>query len=276
MNTFYQPGDLTFVIPAYGESPYLESCIRSLLRQTVHCAVLIATSTPNSHIRQLAEKYALPLHIRDKAAFDKGTTAGSRGIADDWNFAYSRAGTSLVTLAHQDDTYHKTYAETVLQYLNRSKHPLIAFTDYSEMRGDTREVRNRMLVIKRILLSPLLIRPLWSSVFIRRRILSFGSAICCPSVTLVKDNLPDTVFTHGFRSNIDWQAWERISKMHGDFVFCPHNLMTHRIHKDSATTAIIADTDRTREDLEMFQRFWPKPVAGIIEHFYQNSEKLNG
>ena len=36
----------TFVICAYGESPYLEACIRSLLSQTEKSRILCATSTP--------------------------------------------------------------------------------------------------------------------------------------------------------------------------------------------------------------------------------------
>ena len=37
----------TFVVCAYGESPYLEKCIDSLEKQTVKSRILIATSTPN-------------------------------------------------------------------------------------------------------------------------------------------------------------------------------------------------------------------------------------
>lgn len=43
------------------------------------------------------------------------------------------------------------------------------------------------------MLLPLRIRKFWSSKFIRRRILSFGCAICCPSVTFDKKNLPQPV-----------------------------------------------------------------------------------
>ena len=126
-----------------------------------------------------------------------------------------------------------------------------------------------------MMLFPLEFYRLQNSQFIRRRILSLGSPICCPSVTFVKDNLPKTIFSPGYRSDVDWQAWERLSKIKGAFVYCKEYLMFHRIHEDSATTAIIADNDRTKEDYEMFCRFWPKWIARIIEHYYQKGEKSN-
>lgn len=54
----------TFVICAYGESPYLEECICSLLNQKRKSSVLIATSTPNEHIERLAEKYHLQVKVK--------------------------------------------------------------------------------------------------------------------------------------------------------------------------------------------------------------------
>ena len=67
---------------------------------------------------------------------------------------------------------------------------------------------NRLLKVKRLLLSPLGIRLFARSIWVRRRILGFGNAICCPSVTYVVHNLPKPVFTEYFRSNADWEAWE--------------------------------------------------------------------
>ena len=55
----YTGDDLTFVVCAYKECAYLEECIRSLLHQRVRAKVMIATSTPNSHIQQIAERYGL-------------------------------------------------------------------------------------------------------------------------------------------------------------------------------------------------------------------------
>ena len=53
----------TFAVCAYGESPYLEECVQSLLAQKVRTRILIATSTPNSYIYGIGEKYGIPVHI---------------------------------------------------------------------------------------------------------------------------------------------------------------------------------------------------------------------
>ena len=49
----------TFVVCAYKESEYLKECIESLLAQTVKSRIVIATSTPNEHIRSIAGRYGL-------------------------------------------------------------------------------------------------------------------------------------------------------------------------------------------------------------------------
>lgn len=102
-----------------------------------------------------------------------------------------------------------------------------------------------------------------------------GSAICCPSVTFVRNNLPDPVFDNHFRSNEDWEAWEKISKLKGSFVFCNKPLTYHRIHEESETSATINENGRAVEDLEMFKKFWPVPIAKLITKFYVTSEKSN-
>lgn len=258
--------DYTFVICAYKESPYLEECICSLKKQKLPVNIILVTSTPNRHIEELVQKYQLPYYIN----------TGKAGIAEDWNFGLSKAGGKVVTIAHQDDIYEPDFAWKILKNINRHEKPLIAFTDYGELRNDERVTANRLLKVKRVMLFPMRSRKLQRIRFVRRRILSFGSPICCPSVTFVKGNLPEVIFTPGYRSDVDWQAWEKLSRLKGAFVYCKDILMFHRIHEESATTAIIADNDRTKEDFEMFCRFWPKWIARIIEHFYQKGEDSNG
>lgn len=261
----YCKEDHTFVLCAYGESPYLEECIQSLLAQTKQSRRLIATSTPNQHILSLGEEYGIPVCVNN----------GEKGLAGDWNFAISCAETPLVTLAHQDDRYHKNYTEDVLAALNHCSHPLIAFTDYWELRSGKVVETNQLLKIKRMLLWPLKIRAFWKSRFIRRRILSFGSAICCPSVTLVKENLPGFGFQNNMQSNIDWQAWEEISRKKGEFAYVDIPLMYHRIHADSTTSSLLETNSRRKEDLMVFRKFWPEWMARGIEWFYQMGERSN-
>lgn len=253
-----------FVIPAYKESPYLEDCIRSVTGQTVPGGVYIATSTPNDHIRGLAGKYGIELYEHEPM-----------GIAGDWNEAVKRAGTKYVTIAHQDDVYESNYREEILKAMNEAWEPLIAFTDYAELRGEDLVTDNRNLKIKKMLLSPLRRKGAWKSRFLRRRALSMGNPICCPAVTVNTEKTGNELFEGEMRSNIDWQAWEALSRREGSFVYIHKVLMAHRIHGESTTTEIIGENKRREEDVFIFRKFWPGWVANLIEHFYSKSEDSN-
>ena len=255
----------TFVICAYKESRFLEACIKSVLNQTMKTNVKIVTSTENEYIKYLASKYQIPLIINH----------GQGGIVQDWNFAYKQADTPLMTITHQDDIYCETYVEEIYRRYTQAKKPLILFTDYGEIRNGKKVNANKLLNVKRMMLKPLTGSAFSGSIFVRRRILSLGSPICCPSVTFVKPNLPEVVFKPGFRSDEDWQAWERLSKLKGEFIYCNKILMYHRIHNESETTAIIADTVRAVEDYQMFCKFWPKWIAKLLVKIYSTSEQSN-
>lgn len=261
----YYKNSHTFVICVYGESIYLEECISSILAQSVESRILMATSTPNEYICSIAKRYAIPLYVNTQ----------KKGIADDWNFAYQCAGTPLVTLAHQDDRYCRSYTEKVLAAVNNSHYPLIVFTNYNELRRGQGVKSNRLLKIKRMMLLPMKVRIFQKSRFIRRRILSFGNAICCPSVTFVKENLHGFAFRNNMKSNIDWQAWEELSRRKGEFVYVSTDCMEHRIHEESATSSLLRENRRKEEDMQVLCSFWPQWAAKIIEYFYQKSEKSN-
>lgn len=255
----------TFVICAYKESEYLEETIQSLKQQTMPTNVVMVTSTPNSYINGMSEKYNVPLIIN----------SGEAGIAGDWNFGYHQVKTEVVTICHQDDIYSKYYVEKIMKAIEKDDKTLIAFSGYGELRGREKVFSNCLLTIKKILLLPLRIPALQKSVWVRRRVLSFGCSICCPSVTYVKKNLPETIFQSNFKSNLDWEAWEMLSKRKGRFRYIPEPLVLHRIHEESETSKIIGDSLRTEEDYEMFCKFWPRWIAKRISKIYQTSEQSN-
>ena len=265
MTIRYRKEDHTFAICAYGESKYLEQCINSLLKQSVKSRVMLFTSTPNEYIDGLAEKYGLPLLINKR----------SKGIAADWKFAYDHTKTKLVTLAHQDDVYYPDFLEQTLKHINSCEKPLIAFTCYHELQ-EGRKVTDKDFInlrIKKYLLSPLAIKRTQNVKWLRRRLLSVGNPICCPSVTYVKDNLPKKIFDEGMETNLDWAAWEKLSKRDGQFVYIPKPLMAHRIYADSATGELIRSGTRRKEDLKMLSKFWPAPIAKILNRLYSKSQK---
>ena len=253
----------TFVICAYGESEYLEACIRSVLAQTEKTRVLITTHTDNGHIRGLAQRYGIPVIVNH----------GPGGITQDWNFALAQVKTRLATLAHQDDCYEPDYARLMISAMSKARAPIIAFSDYRELREGEIAKPSAMLKIKKLMLLP--IRMLPRSRFVRRRALSLGNPICCPAVTYNLSMVERPVFRDHFTSNEDWEAWEKLSKQKGSFVYVNRVLMEHRIHEGSTTSDMLAENKRGAEDLEMFEKFWPGPIAKLLCRAYGTSEKYN-
>ena len=255
----------TFVICAYKKSEYLEECICSILKQTIKSNVLISTSTDIPFIREMAKKYDIPLYVAEHKS----------DIAKDWNFAYKKANTKYVTIAHQDDIYDADYAKTAISMLEKNKKPLIFFSDYYEIKNGRKVAVTKNLKIKRILLYPLRAEILQSRKIVKRTALDFGNPICCPAVTYVKENLPEELFKQGYKSNIDWEAWELLSRKKGSFVYHPKSLMGHRVHEQSTTTEIIGSNLRTLEDVEILKKFWPEKIAKAIGKVYKKSEESN-
>lgn len=263
----YTERDHTFVVCAYKESAYLEDAIRSLIHQTVKSRIIVSTSTPNAWIESLCEKYGLLLVVN----------RGESSIAKDWNFGYDAAETPLVTIAHQDDIYEPKFLERTLHALNRGtgENVQIVFTDYCELRAGKKVCRNKLLTVKRILLFPLRIRSLGKIPFVKGRVLSFGNPICCPSVTLVKENLGASAFDERYVNGCDYKTWAGLANKEGMFLYVPEKLMAHRIHAESATTKNVADGTRKQEDLQIMCEFWPRWVAKQIHRLYVKGEKSN-
>ena len=255
----------TFVVLAYKESEFLEECINSLLKQSIKTNIVIATSTMNNYIKNIAKKYNLNIIENNEKL----------GIGYDFDFAVNCVDTPLVTIAHQDDVYEKDYTKTIIKNYLKYKDSLIIFSDYFEIRDKKKVYSNKNLKIKRILLFPLLFKSLSKFKFIKRFCIRFGCAICCPSVTIVKDNCPKEIFSSKYRSNVDWQAWEKLSKLKGRFTYINIPLMGHRIHNESETSNVLRDNIRIEEDKRMFNKFWPKFISNILIKFYKKAEDSN-
>ncbi|MBO7515087.1 MAG: glycosyltransferase [Lachnospiraceae bacterium] len=251
----------TFVICAYKESPYLEDCIRSIRAQMIPGRVLIATSTPNAHITRLAQQYDIPVVVNPK----------QKGIGYDFDFALHAGKTPLVTVAHQDDTYDPWFTGRVISAWKPDT--LIAYTDYREIDGDGEALPvNRNLRIKKVLLFPTRFKHLSAFRLIKRSSIALGNGICCPSVTFAAEKMPEKLFSGKMKSNVDWSAWEILSRKKGRFTYIPQTLMSHRIHDEATTSQLILDHKRTAEDLAMFRRFWPSFIAKRLCAFYSKAE----
>lgn len=256
----------TFVALAYKENNKLEECIKSVLNQKYKSNVVIATSTPNDYIEKTAKKYNLKVYVNPEQG---------KGIGCDFDFASNCVESELITIAHQDDVYDYDYSYEVVKAYEKYKDSSIIFTDYYEIRDENKVYSNKNLRIKRALLFPLRWRFLGKFKFFRRWVLRFGTAISCPAVTFVQANVPKEKFSREMKCNVDWYAWEKLSKLNERFIFINKKLMGHSVDKSTTTTQIIHEGIRTKEDLEMLEKFWPNKIAKFINKFYVKSEESN-
>lgn len=254
----------TFVILAYKESKYLEDCIKSVITQKYSSQVIIATTTPNKYIKNLAKKFKLKI-----------ITSKHTNIGGDFDFAKNCSNSDIVTIAHQDDIYDSTYSENIIKYFKKFPDSTIIFTDYYEIRNNKKELSNINLKIKRLLITPLRIKNISHIKFLKRLSIRFGDSISCPAVAYVTRNVPKNLFKSNYKSNVDWFAWEKLSRQEGRFVFINKKLMGHRISESTETTKIINSGERTNEDLEILNKFWPYPIAKLLSKLYKKSEELN-
>ena len=256
-----------FSIPAYGQSPHLRACIDSILKQSKGgSAVILTTSTPSIFLDQIASAYRIPLVVNDVRA----------GIASDWNFALTASDAHFVTVAHQDDFYAPDFTKLMFEALNRHPDTLIAFSNNSEHTPEGPRQVNINLRIKRALSarafgSSETLSCLWE----KRRLLQLGNPICCPSVIINRSLVPDFRFIESMKSNLDWEAWWRLAQLPGKFVYLKTPLVSKGVHSASETSALIANQLREQEDRQMFDYFWPRPVAAAIAMVYKLGYRAN-
>ena len=259
----------TFVVCAYKESGFLDDTVSRLVNQTVQSHILISTSTPNESIKAVARRYGLEVRVNPSG----GTSA------KDCNFAYAQADTDYVTLAHQDDVYEPEFSEKTLTALESAKSPVLAYTDYYELRyaekgGEGERVEsNRILDIKRKMLRTIDISK--NSRWLRNRVLSIGYPMNCPGSTYVKRRFRSLDFIQDWQNSHDWEVAIRLASEKGEFLYIRDLLLGHRIYLESQTTNTISSGVRYREDFECLRRYWPKPIAAAILKRYAKSYESN-
>lgn len=251
----------TFAICAYKDSPYLESCIRSLKRQTEPSEVIICTSTPSAYISGLAEKYGLSLYVRD----------GKSDIQADWNFAYGKAAGRLVTIAHQDDCYHRDYARQVQACWEKYPDATVFTTDCAIVKDGHVCRTGTVHLVKRILRLPLRFCRACDRTWVKRLALRFGNPVICPSCTYDKEALGEPLFDSPYKFALDWDTMWRLAGRPGRFVCVERPLIFYRIHDGATTKACIGDNRRMRDETAMFGKIWPKPVVRLLMCFYRKA-----
>jgi hypothetical protein len=258
------PSEHCFVVPAYGESAHLESCLQSLAAQTTRTQVTVATSTPNRHIEALAQRYGYPIHVNPYRG----------GIGADWNFALDIAPAPWVTLAHQDDVYLPHFAECTLAGLGRRRDAVLAFCGYGEMEGLAPRPVSTLIRIKQALLElGFLGTSHAATTFFKTNALRFGCAIPCPAVTLSAAS--GLRFRTDLKVDLDWAAWLELARKPGAFIYIRERLMMHRVHSHSETSSAISNGDRLAEDEALLRSLWPGVVASAIVASYRIAYRSN-
>lgn len=250
----------SFIICAYKESPYLEECVESIMKQKSHSYVAIATSTPCDYIDNIAKKYNLEVFVRN----------GESDIKNDWNFAASCAKTKWVTVAHQDDVYACDYSEKITEAVENCENGILAMTDYHTLiNGAVSDNKNTR--IRRFLRVLLKSRRLSSYRWIKRMILCMGNSICCPTVAYNKEKIDGDIFTSELKFNIDWDTFLKFADYDGRFIYVNKPLVNYRVHDGATTKACMENNIRIKEDTIMFNKFWPGWIAKLIMHFYKGA-----
>lgn len=255
----------SFVVPAYGRSPHLTSCLASLQRQDRPSQVILSTSTPFEGIERLAVAHGAQLVVHGP----------NRGIGADWNAAINAARTPWVTIAHQDDIYLPQFSSEVARVAARHPDASLLVTDYRELVGDAPQKPSGLLKVKKLLLElGFAGRHSVTSCGAKRRLLRFGCPLPCPAVTL-GPAATGLAFREDLKVNLDWDAWLRLAGQPGRFCYVRKPLMLHRIHLGSETTTGIRTGIRAAEDMQMFTRIWPPGIARLLAGLYSLSYRFS-
>ena len=237
----------TFVILAYLENDNLEECIKSVLNQTVKSNVIIATSTKNDFIIDLASEYGLGVMVNDNPS-NKG---------NDYNYALNTFDTKLVTIAHQDDIYDRNYVKEILKSYEQNKNASIIFTDHYEVSNDKKIKENLKKRIIKSLLKPLKYKRLQNKKYFKKLSLKYKQCFCTSSVTYVKENIKQEFFVTNLTYNNDWLSFVNLARDDSKFVYIDKKLVGYRICCGEK------NEEKQIEDYLVYEELWPEWVLNI-------------
>lgn len=253
----------TFVICAYGQSPYLEACIRSLKSQTMAGEIICTTSTPGPWLEEILERYGIPLYVRN----------GSSNMEDDWNYAIEKARGTFVTIAHQDDLYSRHYVEKLWKAWRRWPDMSVFMSDAVLIKHGRITWGGAVEAVKKLLRLPWRVKGLCHLRMVKKSGLIFGNPVMCPSCSYRKDRLSLPLFSGGYQFVLDWECMRRLADQPGRWICVEQPLLYYRVHDGATTRACIRDHRREREEQEMFEKLWPRRLAAGWMRMYRLAYK---
>lgn len=237
----------TFVILAHNENDNLEECIKSVLNQTVKSNVVIATSTKNDFIIDLASEYGLGVMVNNFPS-NKG---------NDYNYALDAFNTKLVTIAHQDDIYDRNYVKEIMECYKKNPDASILITDYYEILNDKKIKKSRTMLKKHFLVKPLKYQKFQNKKYFKIRALRYGQSFCTSSVTFIKDKLKKDFFPTNLIYNNDWLAFLNLAKEESKFVYLDKKLVGYRLCFKGMSEK------KNEEDWLVYQELWPEWLINL-------------
>lgn len=244
----------TFVILAYLENDNLEACIKSVLNQTVKSNVIIATSTKNDFIIDLASEYGLGVMVNDNES-NKG---------NDYNYALNTFDTKLVTIASQDDIYDRNYVKEILNSYNKNNDASIIFTDHYEVLYDKKIKNNFKKKIINFLLKPLKYQRMQNKKYFKKLSLKYRQCFCTSSVTYVKENIEKEFFPINLTYNNDWLGFINLANKNSKFVYINKRLVGKRINNYNK------GEKKINEDILIYRKMWPDWLINYIYKIKEN------
>lgn len=247
----------TFVILAYKESDDLEDCIKSVLKQSVKSNIVIATSTPNDYITDLASQYGIGVMVNE--------TESNKG--NDYNFALSTFNTKLITIVHQDDLYHRNYAKEVIKCYEKNKDANIIFTDYYEIHKDVKVKHSLTLLKKKFKILPLKHRIFQNKKYFKIRSLKYGQAFCTSSVTFVRNRSIKNFFPTNLTYYNDWQGFINFAnKKNTRMVYLNKKLVGYRIYDKEINMDMIIEKEN------ILKEFWNHKIIDFLYRKYHKNK----
>ena len=248
----------TFAICAYGKSPYLEACIRSLKAQTLSSEIICVTSTPSDWLEGLLSRHDIPLFVR----------TGEKGIGNDWNYGVEKAEGRFVTVTHQDDLYNRHYVEELKKAYERWPDMSVFMTDGVLIKDGKLTRGGAVEAVKKVLRLPWRFRGLCHLSAVKMSGLIFGNPVMCPSCSYGKDRISLPLFSDQYDFVLDWDCMRKRSLKGGRFVCVEKPLLYYRVHDGAATKVCIKNHKREREERQMFEKIWPRRLSGVLMRGY--------
>ena len=247
-----------------GLPPIWSPVLKSLRAQTEPSKIILCTSTPSPFLEKMGERYGIPLYVRE----------GESNIKDDWNFAWEMAEGDFVTLAHQDDLYHKNYTKELRAAVERFPDLTVFTSDYVIIKGKKLIEADRMLWVKRFLRLPLRIPALGHLSWVKDPSPDVWKSHLLPGHHLLQKAAGGASHPLGLPVCLrlgEYAAAGQKARAAGS-VWSGH-FYTTGFTTGAATKACMRDHRREREEQEMFERFWPRPLVELLMKGYRTAYK---